>query len=434
MKNLLIIIAFSIILNSCKSSSDLFVDRYVPNQSMIQTPNEGPDGVFAQNDLDTLYSNKKKVKVALFFPFSGKHRELGWALYNASLMSLFDNDVNHNLELVLIDSKDNAVEASQVFHEIKDRNIDIVIGPVFSNFVIGTAKNTIRNSVKAISLSNNQALAGNIDEKGAVFIAGFLPEQQIDRIVSYALDHKKRNFAILAPNNSYGIEITKILKNVVDLRYGNLIQSELYNINSKDNLKKAVKRIVNTYSVAPDLAEGGGNYLEEDFRLSKGDKKYADIIIIPDSGKNIEEIADLIKKYNDDEREIQIVGIGGFDDLDSINSSSLNGAWFAAPINDRFESFEKAYYQNYGKLPPRISSIAYDSVAAIAKIVDTIENDKPTVQNFIDLDGKKSGFEGIDGQFRFLENGLTQRNLAILQVDSGKLKVIDAPTEKFLNY
>lgn len=435
MKKILITISISFILllTSCKSSSDLFIDKYIADQADVRDHSYSSN-VFDDHDLETIYANKKKVKIALFLPFSGKSRDLAWSLYNAALLSLFDNDINHNLEIILIDSKDNAVEASRAFAEIKNRDIKIVIGPIFSNFTSGIAKNALRNSVKVISLSNNQDLMGNIDKKGAVFVSGFLPEQEIDRIVSFALENDKKNFAILAPNNNYGIAISKMFKDVIKRRDGHLIQSELYN-NSETDLKSSVIRIINAYKVSKELAEGGGNKLEKDFRIKESDKNYADVIFVAENAANLTKIAKLIEKYNTDEREIQIAGINAWDNVSLLNDSSLNGIWFAAPIHERFASFEKSYYQTYGKIPPRISSIVYDSVAALAQIVEKTENSNPQTQDFVDFEyNGKIGFEGIDGKFRFLENGLTQRNLAVLEVKSGKLKVVAEPTSTFLQY
>ncbi len=412
----------------------MFIDKYVADQANIEESSQSAD-VFASRDLETIHSSKKKVQVALFFPFSGKHRDLGWALYNSALMSIFDNDINHNIELVLIDSKDNPVEASQAFKEIINRNIKIVIGPVFSNFVDATKKNILKHSIKTISLSNNQELAGNIDNKGAVFIAGFLPEQQIDRVVSFSLDQEKNNFAILAPNNTYGIKISSMLKDTVARRDGNLVQSELYNSLSDKELSKAVERIVNAFWIPSKLAEGGGNKLDKKFRINQSDKNYAQVIFVPESAKTLGKINKLVSEFNKDEREIQVVGIGGSDDISTLNDANLNDVWFAGPDYKNFTSFEKSYYQIYNKFPPRIASIVYDSVASVSQVIDKSGSTNPSVKDFVKFETNNSlGFEGIDGKFRFLENGLTQRNLSILKVNSGEFEVIDPANEKFLNY
>ncbi len=388
--------------------------------------------IYSRN-LDTLKANKKKVKVGLFFPFSGKNRDLGWSLYNAAVMSLFDNDINHNIELVLVDSKDTASEPAKSIKDITDQDIKVVVGPVFSSSVESVAKDFMSNSVTAISLSNNQQLSGKINNGGGVFIAGFLPEQQIDKVVNYAIGHNKINFAILAPNNQYGLTVANMFKRIVKARDGMIITSEFYDPSGND-LNKVVERLVNASMTPARLAEGRGSKLAKNAVIKDSDRTYPQVILIPESGKTLTKITALIKQYNTQEREYQLAGTGQWDDISTLNNVNIFGAWFAAPDHNRFANFEKSYYQTYNKLPPRIASIAYDSIAAIAELIDK-KAGLPSNADFIGyINTQKNGFSGIDGSFRFLENGLVQRNLAVLQVGSGEFITVDKPAEKFLKY
>ena len=44
------------------------------------------------------------------------------------------------------------------------------------------------------------------------------------------------------------------------------------------------------------------------------------------------------------------------------------------------------------------------------------------------------GFEGINGKFRFLTNGLVERRLAIIKIIDGRFEIIDYNDEPFLKY
>ena len=92
--------------------------------------------------------------------------------------------------------------------------------------------------------------------------------------------------------------------------------------------------------------------------------------MIPESGKTLSKIVASIKKQNVDEREFQIVGTSGWDDISTMNDFNLLGAWFVAPENEKFREFERSYYRSFNKFPPRISSIVYDSVAAVAAVTN----------------------------------------------------------------
>lgn len=396
-----------------------------------QKRNETP--ILYSRNLDSLKANKKKVKVGLFFPFSGKNRDLGWSLYNAAVLSLFDNDINHNIELVLIDSKDTPSDPAKSIKEVTDQDIKMVVGPVFSSSVENVAKDFMNSSVTAISLSNNQQLNGKVNNNGGVFIAGFLPEQQLDKVVSHAIDHNKITFAILAPNNQYGLTVASMFKRIVKTRDGTIITSEFYDPAGAD-LNKVVERLVNASMVPAHLSEGRGNKVKN-VVIKDSDRTYPQVILIPESGKTLAKITALIKQYNTQEREYQIIGTGQWDDVSTLNTDGLFGAWFAAPEHARFSNFEKSYYQTYNKFPPRIASIAYDSVAAIAELIDKKGGQLPASGDFIAYSNpQRNGFTGIDGGFRFLGNGLVQRNLAVLQVGSGEFVTINKPAEMFLKY
>jgi|LauGreSBDMM110SN_4_FD.fasta_scaffold13300_3 ABC-type branched-subunit amino acid transport system substrate-binding protein len=388
--------------------------------------------LFESRDLTTIKSNKQKIKVGLFLPFSGKNKELGWNLFNAATLSLFDNDENNNIELVLIDSGDSANEATKAFKEILNQEIKIVIGPVFSPLVEAIEKDVKENNIVVISLSNNQKLIGKTTNKSGIFLAGIMPENQIEKIVSYAVNQDKSSFSIIAPNNQYGLTITNLLKTISKKKDGTFITSELYDSNAQD-FNKLAERVVKSFRAPSHLAEGGGN--KPKAALKESDRIYSKIIVIPESGKVLSKIVEAIKQQNPDEREFQIVGTSQWDDISTFNDPNLVGAWFSAPESQKFRIFEKSYYQTFNKYPPRISSIVYDSVAVIASLVEKRKDMRIEVGDFTAYSiWPKNGFEGIDGLFRFLPNGLVQRNLAILEVKRDRFETIDKPVEKFLKF
>lgn len=375
---------------------------------------------------------RKKVKVALFLPLSGKHHELGKNLANAALLSLFENDDNHNLEVILVDSKGSAKEAKEAFKEIVDQNIKIVIGPVFSAVIEEIEKDALKNSITVISFSNNKKLMDKTDNEGGIFLAGMLPETQVDKIVSFAIKNGKNNFAIIAPNNQYGNTLTKLFKNVVKDRDGNFITSEFYRANNRD-ISRAVDRTINSFTISSEMREKLKE--DKDTVIEENDRQYPDIIMIPESGKILSKIVYFINGQNINEREFQLIGTSQWDDNSTLGDESLKGAWFPAPDNNKFSLFQKKYYKTYAEFPLRISSISYDLLAAISKMVEMKKGKAPTINDLTNYSKtSQNGFDGIDGLFRFLPNGLIQRNLAVLEVDDNYFRTVEVPTSKFLEY
>jgi branched-chain amino acid transport system substrate-binding protein len=430
MKKLLLIAA--LFLTSCQAVKQKIVDLQTDKSVVMQETTTHQQ--FESKDLGVFESEKKKVKVALFLPFSGKNKELGWNLFNAATLSIFDNDSKRNLELVLFDSKDLNSDASKVFDEIIRQNIKVVIGPVFSTVAKEIASKAKRHKITVISLSNNQDLIGETNEEGGVFLAGMLFEAQVDKIIDYAMGRGKYSFASISPNNQYGKTITDLMKTTVRNRDGNFISAEFYNSNDQD-IERAVSNVIKTFNISGHLLESK-NKLKKDTVISEGDRIYPQVIMVPESGKNLAKIVASIKKQNTDEREFQIIGTSQWDDISTVNNLNLLGAWFASPENKKFREFERSYYRSFNKFPPRIASIIYDSVAVVAQIArEKNEDEEITLKDFTNFENPPhNGFEGIDGLFRFLPNGLVQRNLAVLQVGSGEFDTIEKPTDMFLKY
>ena len=104
--------------------------------------------------------------------------------------------------------------------------------------------------------------------------------------------------------------------------------------------------------------------------------------------------------------------------------------------SEKFKKFEKQYHDIYKKFPIRISSIAYDATHAVIKLVNDSRRGKIDLEDFMeyDNDNNQNGFSGIDGLFRFLPNGIVQRNLAILKVENGDFRMIEEPLDVFFKY
>ena len=95
---------------------------------------------FESNNLFIPPNSHRKIQIALFLPFTGKNKELSWSIFNASSLSIFENDLENKIELVLFDSKDSPQDTQKAFKEIVDKNIKVVIGPIFTNSIMAIEK------------------------------------------------------------------------------------------------------------------------------------------------------------------------------------------------------------------------------------------------------------------------------------------------------
>lgn len=405
-----------------------------PNRTLI-TPYSEPEKEIITQEVSPIpftQESGRKVEIAMLIPTSGKNKELGTSIMNAASISLFENDRERIVKLIIFDVSDDNNSIDNAFRKIIAQKIKFVIGPVFSNSISRIDKLARDNEIIVMSLSNNSEMLGKTNEFGGVFLGGIYPQAQVDKITNFAIEQNKLNFAIIAPNNQYGQTLTQYLKAFVRSRNANFITSEFYDLNGR-NIDRAVERAINSFLIPENIKNN-----RSERPINEYDRTYPDVILIPESGKMLSKILASMKRQNVSERKIQIIGTSQWDEISTLNDPNLIGAWFAAPESRDFYNFEKRYYNIFKKIPPRISSISYDfvnSIIAVTRKNRLKQENVTSLKDFLDYsDSGRIGFAGIDGYFRFLSNGAVQRNLAVLKVGNGNVEVIEKPAETFLKY
>ena len=117
------------------------------------------------------------------------------------------------------------------------------------------------------------------------------------------------------------------------------------------------------------------------------------------------------------------LGSGLWDDASTAGEPALYGGWYAASPLDQRRGFESRFQATYGRPPPRLASLAFDA-AALAAALAKRERDPFSREAILN----PSGFTGVDGLFRFTDQGLVQRGLAVLEVTpEGTRPVSPAP-------
>ena len=92
-------------------------------------------------------------------------------------------------------------------------------------------------------------------------------------------------------------------------------------------------------------------------------------------------------------------------------------------IND----FSARYEARFESKPHELASLAYDGVAAIGALALSGQPDALSAQSL----QQPAGFEGVNGIFRFKEDGTNERGLAIAQIVNKQVEIIDPAPQSF---
>lgn len=371
------------------------------------------------------------VRVALLVPLSGPAAKLGQAMLNAAQLALFQFS-NDRFELLPHDTGgtvDGALRAAQL--AIGD-GAQLIIGPLLSTSVQAVGPIARAANVPVIGFSNDRNVAGN-----GVYVTGFLPSAQTERVLNYAIRRGSVRIGLLAPDNAFGAAVLQTMQQVTLQAGVQITRARLYDPNAED-YTDVVREIsdfeVRKRELARQIAEL--KHLDDEVskktleRLSQlqtaGDLPF-DTLLVADGGKRLQQIAALLPFFDVDPAVVQILGTGQWDVPGLGNEPALVGAWYAAPDPNARVDFVKEYTATYGEQPPRLATLAYDALA-LAAVLGQGESGPDYSANAL---ASPNGYWGRDGIFRLMPSGVTERGLAVLAITKKGSKVIDPAPNSF---
>ncbi|WP_439817798.1 penicillin-binding protein activator [Zavarzinia sp. CC-PAN008] len=335
------------------------------------------------------------TQVGLLLPLSGDNAKVGQALLNAAQLALFDVQ-NDKLTLVPEDTGTTNEGAARAARALTARKVDIIVGPLGADQVINAAIVARAVRTPLLGFSTDRRVAGN-----GVYLLGFPPEEQATRIISYAGAQGLRRFAALIPSGDYGDAVLGAFRNAVATSGGQVAMIERFNAS-------------------------GGQPLEAMQRLADASTSF-DALFVPTSAAQMRMILPLFVLTNFDPSQTRLLGTGLWDDPALAGERQMQGAWFAGPPPNAWNDFASRYRRTFGDTPPRVVSSAYDAVALASALGAQPRADRFTAPQVT----QPSGFAGVDGVFRFGSDGMPERGLAVMEVNSYGPNVLDQAPGNF---
>jgi len=372
-------------------------------------------------------------KIGVLLPLSQNSAGKGEAFLDAIQLALFEA-ANDDIELIIVDTKGDPESAAKAVGPLIKEEVKLILGPFFSGSTEAIAPLTKAAQIPVISFSNNTKVAGD-----GVYVFGFLPGQQITRILQYSLTREYKRIGILVPANDFGQLSLSVARNASDKMDVQLVSELFFNPNSSD-FSNAVREFAEYDSrnhklklqkkqlkrQSDEIANTALNRLSGLDTL--GDPSF-DAVLLPSGGAELRIIAPLLAFYDVDPSRIRILGSTLWDNDKNLNlEPALIGGWYAAPSPELRNAYEVKFEKIFGYSPPRLSSLAYDAMLLAVKLT----SEKLGMNNSSTLITDPRGFLGVDGIVRFLKNGTNERGLAILEVGPDGVKVIDKAPKLFV--
>lgn len=341
--------------------------------------------------------------VAILVPLTGRAASLGDAMLNAAQMAVFDT-FDDTSRLIIQDTKGTPAGAEDAVRLVLAEGARVIIGPLFNTSVRAVAPLVRSAGVPMIVFSNDRSVAGD-----GIYVFGFTPEQEVRRILTFASSKGRVCRVALVPANAYGQAIsTAFTSNRKELGSTQVIETF-----SPDgsNITEVVKELA-----ARNVPDG----LSSAF----------DCLLIASGGDQLRAIATRLPYYDVNMASLQLLGTALWQSDRIGKEPALRGGWFAGPATGTFDKFSLNYNVAFNSRPPFRTALAYDAVSLVGQLIS-----EPSISDgadqFREVLLREAGFEGVQGIFRFRQDGMVERPLAVYEVTRRGFKLLDPATGRF---
>lgn len=340
------------------------------------------------------------VKVALLLPLSAPNGQVAaQSLRNAAQLAIEDLSGGQNqvqaLQIMVKDDLGTPEGAQQAAREAIAAGAELLMGPLFGPSVQAAAGVARAAGKPMIAFSSDASVA----QRG-VYLLSFLPQADVQRVIDYAASRGKKSFAALVPQSAYGGVVEAEFLSQANRAGRRVTLVERYQPGNKASIDAAIAKI-------------------------KGAIGQSDTLFLGEGADGIGALTQALSAAGISGQRVQFVSTGIWNDPRVQALPALNGAWFAAPDSARFNALAGRYQQRFGSAPTRIATLAFDAVT-----LASVLSQKFGSQRFADSTlTNPNGFVGEDGVFRFRQNGVNDRGLAVYEINNGGARVVaPAPT------
>ncbi len=387
--------------------------------------------------------------IGAILPLTGKNANVGQHALNALRIGLGINKPDPKFKLAVFDTQSSPELAAAGVDKLLtyDKAIALV-GGLSAREATLIANRANLFSVPFIALSQKPGLTGIGD---FVFRNSLTPEMQVDQLLNFAFDKlSAKRFAILFPNDSYGVEFSNIFWDQVLARGGRVTAAQTYD--SKENdFSGIIQKLVGTYY--PEARPEEFRQRFEELKKNKKDRAKKnkdkvivknsreheneesvlqpvvdfDVLFLPDSGKTLGQVMAFMKV--NDVTNLTYLGTNIWNNPDIIKRAAgqKENVYFVDALdpNDttvRETEFFKEYYAEYKEEPTLIEMQSYESAKILRDMINSGATSRDSLASKMRIMGRSTG---VTGELRMSNQREIERPVHVLSLDNGLIKKIN---------
>jgi branched-chain amino acid transport system substrate-binding protein len=243
--------------------------------------------------------------IGAVLPLTGKHGAIAQrTLHGLQLgLGIYGSDLSH-FKLAVVDSEGTPEGARKAVERLVVEDSAIaVVGSLLSKTAASVAAKSEELGVPSIALSQK---AGLTEMGSFIFRNAVTSEMQVRELVRMAMDQLgMKRFAILYPNDAYGVEFANLFWDEVLARGGRITGAQIYSPQETD-FRGPIKRLIGTYYLEDRRSEYSARLRDWYRRQNKISARQTppddllppvldfDAVFIPDTSKAVGQIAPML--------------------------------------------------------------------------------------------------------------------------------------------
>lgn len=325
------------------------------------------------------------VRVGVMLPLTGRGSDLGQDMKKAIEMALFQAKSRH----LVLKLYDTGLDLQKIVEQAKTDQIELIIGPVFSQDVSIVAQ-AIDKPILSFTTDSNVLRPG-------VYTFGLTLSDQLRNLLAFGKAKGKNRLAMILPQTQNGSktaeEITQLGLNM-GMEVSKKVFYPLSNLSATDSVMKSFSQGANSY----DLLFVGGN------------------------DADLEGAVSFLQYYEINPDKIQYLGTASWEG-ETKKTLARTKAWVSGISRESESRFNALFSQQYGSTPKNLAILAYDAMMLVSYL-----SEDGSISRHELLD--PNGYMGLTGLFRFSESGLIERGLEIRRLSPTGINDVLLPAKR----
>jgi ABC-type branched-subunit amino acid transport system substrate-binding protein len=409
-------------LRSWRAGDELAARRQI--ETVLQQPNAFPGREEAVKLRDRLFGAPVKSRVlGVILPLSGRYAAFGKAVRRGIELALEQlGNAEFPVKLLFHDSAGDADRSARAVSELANGEQALaVLGPLTGTAAEAAAARAQLERLPLLTLSQRNGLA----ETGPyVFRSSLTSALQAQALARYAIEERGlRSFAVLAPDNRLGREMSSRFAAEIEQRGGQIVASRSYAAEATD-FKRQILLLKGEDPDAPEQPETPATpKVEQELPPLP-----FEALFIPDYADRVGLIAPQLAYYGI--RDVTLLGINGWNDPELLR---LAGGYVeGAVFSDGFyryspypfvQAFVNSYFERFGEEPTILEAQGYDAAGILLAQLSCGEQlTRDDLRNAL---SRLQNYPGVAGATSFDAQGDAQKVLFLLQVQNGNIVQIN---------